>query len=146
MVEDLGYTRIFPDGGYGSRASRVQMSIRVGVYSELHDEFAVLNIFGDFWSDVELLHGTNEGLGAVNDILVYGMPVEAQFVDTVAVLVDDFHLLDNGRLAAFTRAFAQCGLADDVNRTGFRTNVPSSRILHSRRSFFESSSSPRSIA
>lgn len=84
------------------------MSIRVGVNSELHDEFAVLNVFGDLWSDVELLHGTDECFGAVNDIFVDGMPVETQFVDAVAVLVDDLHLLDNGRLAALTRTFAQC--------------------------------------
>jgi hypothetical protein len=122
------------------------MGIWVWVNGELHDEFAVLNVFGDFWSDVELLHGTDEGFGAINDILVDGMPVEAQFVDAVAVLVDDLHLLDNGRLAALTGTFAQCGLADDVDRTGSRENIPSSKILHSRRSFFESSSSPRSMA
>jgi len=122
------------------------MSIRIGVNSELHEKLAVLNVFGDFWSNVELLHSTDQGFGAVNDILVDGMPVEAQFVDAVAVLMDDLHLFDNSRLAALTRTFAQRGLADDVDSTGFRTNVPSSRILHSRRSFFESSSSPRSMA
>jgi hypothetical protein len=146
MVEDFGYTGIFPDCGYGSRASCVEMSIRVRIDSELHDELAVLNVLGDFWSDVELLHGTDEGFGAVNDILVDGMPVKAQFVDTVAVLVDDLHLLDDSRLAALTRTFAQSGLVGDADRTGFRSNVPSNKILHSRRSFLESSSRPRSIA
>jgi hypothetical protein len=92
------------------------MSIRIGVNGELHDEFAVLNVFGDFWSNVELLHGAYEGFGAVNDILVDGMPVKAQFVDTVAVLVDDLHLLDNSRLAALTRTFAHNGSVDDVDR------------------------------
>jgi hypothetical protein len=122
------------------------MSIRIGVNGELHDEFAVLNVFGDFWSNVELLHGAYEGFGAVNDILVDGMPVKAQFVDAVAVLVDDLHLLDNSRLAALTRTFAHSGSVDDVDRTGFRSNLPSNKILHSRRSFFESSSRPRSMA
>jgi hypothetical protein len=74
------------------------------------------------------------------------VPVEAQFVDTVAVLVDDLHLLDNSRLAALTRTFAQSGSVDDVDGTGFSADVPSNKILHSRRSFFESSSRPRSIA
>ena len=122
------------------------MSIRVGINSKLHDKFAVLNVFGNFWGNVELLHGADESFGAVNDILVDGMPVKAQFVDAVAVLVDDLHLLDNSRLAALARTFAQCELAGAVDRTGFRADVPNSRILHSRRSFFESSSSPRSIA
>lgn len=75
------------------------------------------------------------------------MPVQAQFVDTVAILVDDLHLLYNRRLAALTGTFAQgvlvgCG---NIKLRGV-IDIPSSRILHSRRSFFESSSSPRSMA
>ena len=122
------------------------MSVRVGVNSELHNELAMLNVFGDFWSNVELLHGADKSFGAVNDIFVNGMPVKAQFVDAVAVLMYNLHLFDNSRLAALARTFAQCGLANVGNRASFKANVPSSRILHSRRSFFESSSSPRSMA
>lgn len=122
------------------------MSIRVGVDCELHDKLAVLNVFGYFWGYVELLHCADESFGAINDVLVDGMPVKAQFVDTVAVLVDDLHLLDNSRLSALARTFAQHRLAGCIDWTAFKANVPSSRILHSRRSFFESSSRPRSIA
>jgi hypothetical protein len=122
------------------------MSIRIRINGELHNELAVLNVFGDFWGNVELLHSSDECFGAIDDILVDGMPVKAQFVDAVTVLVDDLHLLDNSRLAALTRTFAHDVLADDLNRTGFNANVPSSKILHSRRSFFESSSKPRSMA
>jgi hypothetical protein len=146
MVEDFGYTRIFPNCCYGSRASCVEMSIRVWVNGELHDELAVLNVFGDLWSNVELLHSSDECFGAINDILVDGMPVKAQFVDAITVLVDNLHLLDNSRLAALTRTFARGVLADDLGRIGFNANVPSSKILHSRRSFLESSSRPRSMA
>lgn len=75
------------------------------------------------------------------------MPVQAQFVDTVAILVDDLHLLYNRRLAALTGTFAQ-GVSVGCGNIKLRgvIDIPSSRILHSRRSFFESSSSPRSMA
>jgi hypothetical protein len=104
VVEDFWYARIFPDGSNGRRASHVEVSVRIGIDGELHDEFAVLHIVGQFWGNVELLHGADESFGAVNDVLVDGMSVQAQFVDAVAVLVDDFHLFDNGRLAALAGA------------------------------------------
>lgn len=93
------------------------MSVWVRVDCELHDEFAVLNVFRDFWGYVELLHCADESFGAIDDIFVDGMPVQPQFVDAVAVLVDDLHLLDNSRLAALARTFAQERSAGDVVRT-----------------------------
>jgi hypothetical protein len=129
MIKDFGYTRIFPDCCYGSRASCVEVSIRIRVNGELHDEFAVLNVFGDFWSNVELLHSSDECFGAINDILVDGMPVKAQFVDAVTVLVDDLHLLDNSRLAALARTFAHGELVDDLGRTGFRMELTQQQDL-----------------
>lgn len=100
------------------------MSIRIGVDCELHDELAVLNVFGDFWGYVELLHCADESFGAIDDIFVDGMPVQAQFVDAVAVLVDNLHLLDNSRLAALARTFAQDRLAGYVVRTAPRLTYP----------------------
>lgn len=100
------------------------MSIRVGVDCELHDELAVLNVFWVFWGYVELLHCADESFGAINDILVDGMPIQAQFVDTVAVLVDDLHLFDNSRLSALTRTFAQDRLAGCMDRTASRLTYP----------------------
>lgn len=107
--------------------------------------------------DLKLSHCANQGFRAVDQVLVYGVAVERELIICVAILVYNLHLLDDSALAAFSRTYSRnvstnvrpvarackkqawsaCEIAVD--------SLPSSNILHSRRSFFESSSSPRSI-
>lgn len=116
MVEDSGYTRIFPNCSDGGSTSRVQVGVRIGVNGELHDKLAVLDILRDLWGDVELLHGADKGFCAINDVFVNGMPVQTQFVYTVAILVDDLHLLDNSRLSALAGTYARGVSVDGADR------------------------------
>jgi hypothetical protein len=55
--------------------------------------------------DVELSHGTYERLCAVYKVLEYRVAVERELVVCVAILVYNLHLLDDGALAAFSRAY-----------------------------------------
>jgi hypothetical protein len=55
--------------------------------------------------DVKLSHGAYEGLCAVDKVLKYRMAIERELVVCVTILVYDFHLLDNGAFAAFSRAY-----------------------------------------
>ena len=55
--------------------------------------------------DVELSHGANEGLCAVDQVLEYRVAVERELVVCVAILVYNLHLLDDSALAAFSRAY-----------------------------------------
>lgn len=57
------------------------------------------------WVDVEVLQGLDETRGALEQVLVDSRPVVAQLVLSIAVLVDDLHLFDDGRLAALTGAW-----------------------------------------
>jgi len=54
--------------------------------------------------DVELSHGADQGLCAVDHVLEYSMAVERELVVCVAILVYDLHLLDDGAFAAFSGA------------------------------------------
>ena len=51
--------------------------------------------------DVELLHGSYQGFYTIKHVLVDCESVQAKFLVGVAVLMDDLHLLDNCRFAAF---------------------------------------------
>lgn len=46
--------------------------------------------------NVELPHGSYQGFGTVQDIFVDGQSIQRQLVSRITVLMDDFHLLDNG--------------------------------------------------
>ena len=59
-----------------------------------------------FWNDVELLHRSNKCLCTVDDVFVDGQSVHGKFISGVSILMDNFHLLDNGRLSTLAGA---CG-------------------------------------
>ena len=63
---------------------------------------------------------------------------------SVAILVNNLHLLHNGRLATFTRAYCRTSAFCCAHMR--EAHSPRSRILHSRRNLLESSSSLRSMA
>ena len=108
MLEHLAYAAVAPQGSDGLTDSHVQRFLWVRVDSVVDEVVAVLVVAGDFWLDLELPHGANEGFCAIDDVLVYGQTVHGELLLCVAVLVDDFHLLDNGRLAAFARSCGAC--------------------------------------
>lgn len=88
----------------------------------------------------------DERLGTIEEVLVDGQAIKGQFFNGVAILVNNFHLLNNGRLSTFARA---CDLSVSQSvllaQYPMRDHLPSRRILHSLRNRLESSSSFRSI-
>ena len=62
-------------------------------------------IFGIIWFYIELSHCSYEGPSAVQHVFINGQPIECEFVDRVAVLMDNLHLFDNCRLATFARPY-----------------------------------------
>lgn len=70
----------------------------------LHQEVAMLLVRRILDLDVELSHGTNQRLCAVDHVFEYSMAVERELVVCVAILVYNLHLLDDGAFAALSRA------------------------------------------
>jgi hypothetical protein len=106
VLEDLWYAGVAPHGGYGLSDAHVERLLGVGVDGVVDQVVAELVVARRLGLDLELAHGANEGFGAVDDVLVDGEAVHGELFLGVAVLVDDLHLLDNGRLAALAGA---CG-------------------------------------
>jgi len=70
----------------------------------LHQEIAMLLVRRILDFDIELSHGADQGLCAVDHVFEYGMAIERELVVCVAILVYNLHLLDDGAFAAFSRA------------------------------------------
>jgi hypothetical protein len=54
--------------------------------------------------DADLPHGVDNGLRAIEDVLVYDLPEGKPLLLREAVLMDDLHLFDNRRFAGFASA------------------------------------------
>ena len=145
VLEHLADAAVTPQGCDGLADSCVQRFLGVWIHGVFDEVIAVLVVAGYLGLDLELPHGADEGFRAVDDVLVYRQAVHGELLLCVAVLVDDLHLLDNGRLAALARTCSRVSLPSRVQAWALSC-VPSSRILHSRRSRRESSSSLRSMA
>lgn len=89
-------------------------------------------------------HLPSDQLGRAGDkrTFVDGQTEQEQLVARVAVLMDNLHLLHDGRLARLARA---CGTVSGARGRG-AGSVPRSKILHSRRKRLASSSSCLSMA
>lgn len=112
MLEHLGYARISPHGCNGLADPHVEGLFRVGVDCVFEQVVAVFAVAGALGADVELSHGADEGFGAVDDVFVDGETVHGELVLGVAILVDNLHLLDNGRLAALAGALRMLAFTD----------------------------------
>jgi hypothetical protein len=143
VLEHLGYAGVAPHGGDGLAHAHVERLLGVGVDGVVDEIVAELVVAGRLGLDLELAHCADEGLCAVDDVLVDSEAVHGELLLGVAVLVDDLHLLDDGRLATLTGA---CRALACLSRSLCGGGLPSSRILHSRRNRRESSSSLRSMA
>jgi hypothetical protein len=150
VLQDLWYTGVAPHGGDGLAYSHIERLLWIWIYRVVDEVVAVFIIAGRLGLYLELSHGADEGLCAVDDVLVDGEAVHGEFLLRVTILMDDLHLLDNGRLAALARACGalawQMGPVGAWSSGGRKGCLPSSRILHSRRNRRESSSSLRSMA
>jgi hypothetical protein len=108
VLEHLADAAVAPQRGDGLANTGVEGFFRVRVDGVLDEVVAVLVVARDLGLDLELAHGANEGLRAVDDVLVDGQAVHGQLLLCVAILVDDLHLLDDGRFAAFAGACSAC--------------------------------------
>lgn len=108
VLKHLAYAAVAPQRGDGLTDSHVQRLLGVGVDGVLDEVVAVFIVAGDLGLDLELAHGADEGFCAVDDVLVDGQAVHGELLLGVTVLVDDLHLLDNGRLSAFAGACGVC--------------------------------------
>jgi hypothetical protein len=106
VLQDLWYTGVAPHGGDGLAYSHVEGLLWIWIYRVVDEVVAVFIVAGRLGLYLELSHGADEGLCAVDDVLVDGEAVHGELLLRVAILMDDLHLLDNGRLAALAGA---CG-------------------------------------
>lgn len=53
-------------------------------------------ILGVPWFNIELPHGADQRFCTVYDVLIYRKAIQGQLISRVAVLMNDFHLFDNG--------------------------------------------------
>lgn len=105
MLEYFGYAGIAPHGRNCLSDSDIEGLLWVRVDRVVEEVFAVFVVARAFGRNLELAHGTDEGFCAIDDILVYGQAVHGQLFLGVTVLMDNLHLLDDGGLAAFARAW-----------------------------------------
>jgi hypothetical protein len=103
-------------------------------------------VFRPLAIDLELPHLEDDGLRAVDKVLVDGRAVFEQLFRSEAVLVDDLHLLHDSRLARLARAYAEGSSAATPPSAGARDDAPSRRILHSFLNLRRSSSICLSIS
>ena len=122
-IEDAGDAGVSPDASDGFADGGIERGMGVGVDLIIEEIVAVGPVAGDLRLQVELAHGADEILGAVDQVLVDGESIEGQLVDGVAILMDDLHLFDDGRFAALAGAWiggahdhGQHGLVDDGHR------------------------------
>ena len=106
MVKDLRYAWIVPYRRYCIPYLRVQRLVRIWIHRVFHNEVAILIVFGVLDSNLKLSHRANQCLRAVNHVLVDRVPVERELVHSVAILVNDLHLLDDSTLSALAGTYA----------------------------------------
>lgn len=102
MFHDVGDTWVFPYTDDTLAHMRVQRRMRIRVHDVFQKEFRIIIVLRIDRADIKLGHGSNESLDAIEYIFVDGEAVEPEFLWGVAVLMDNFHLLHDCRLAAFS--------------------------------------------
>lgn len=102
MLQHGGYTGVLPQRLYGLTNAGVQVG--GGICADVV-VLEVLHVVSDLRGgglDVELVHGADQPLGALEEVFVDGDAVHGQFLDGVSILVDDLHLFHDCRLAALS--------------------------------------------
>jgi hypothetical protein len=105
VIKHLGDAWVLPKTGDCLACPWVKIGVGIRVYSVLHQEVAMLFVRRVLDLDIELSHGAYEGLCAVDQVLEYRVAVERELVVCVSIIVYNIHLLDDGALAAFSRAY-----------------------------------------
>lgn len=77
--------RVAPDGPHSLADGRVDGGLGAGLDGVLEDELAVGLVLGHLGLDVELLHGMNDSLGTLDQVLKHGRPVLVELVFGVAL-------------------------------------------------------------
>ncbi len=96
MIHDICNAGIVPYADHTFTHVWVQRRMWIWVYLIFQEVVGKLVILGIDRLDFELAHSPNESFGAVEHIFVYGEAVEGEFIPCVAILMDNFHLLDYG--------------------------------------------------
>ena len=78
------------------------MRVRIDLIAQ--QVLAIVTILRIDRINVELPHRSYQGFGTIQDVFVDCQPIQRQLIFRITVLVDDFHLLDNGGLAALSRS------------------------------------------
>lgn len=146
MFHDIPNACILPNRDHRGADSWIQWGVRIWIYLILQQVVAIVVILRISRLNLELPHRTDQGLGAVDEVFVNGQAIKRQFVSCVTVLVDDFHLFDNGRLPALPRTFWRLAHHLIFGWSCIESDaIPRSRILHSLRNLLSSSRSLASI-
>ncbi len=104
MLHDIRNAGILPYADHTFADVRVQRSVWIWVNLVFQEVVRVIVVLGVAGVYLKLSHCSYEGFSAVENVLVDGEAVEGQFVFGVSILMDDFHLLYDRRLATFSGA------------------------------------------
>jgi hypothetical protein len=96
VFQNAGGTRVIPDESHRISDLWIQGYVWVRVYVVFHDvcEKIADSLAGRL--DVEVVVRLDEGLGTVEKILVNSQAIKRELFDTVSILVNNFHLFDDG--------------------------------------------------
>lgn len=111
MFQYGGGARVLPDEHDRIAYHGIQGNIGVGFEIIVVQEVHIVADLLACGNETELVVGFYERLGAIEQILVDRQTVHGEFLHGIAILMDDFHLLDNRRLATFSGTWRKIGPA-----------------------------------
>ena len=95
VFQNICNARVLPHRCHGRADPGLQRRVWIGIHLVVQQVVHVLVILRVPGINAELAHGTDQGFGAVDHVLVNSQAIQGQLVSGVAILVNDFHLLDN---------------------------------------------------
>lgn len=145
MFQNCWCTRVVPEICNGVADFRIERGVRIRIHVVLFQKWNVVLHFLAGRFELEVVICPNEGLCAIQEILVDSQSIERQFFHGVTILVDDLHLFYDRWFTAFSRSCVWKSANHPLSSKRMSGYLPKRRILHSLRSRLESSSSLRSI-
>ena len=111
MLHQLGHARVVPQREHCFADTRLQHGRWVRIDLIREEVLHMIRCCRILRLYFELLHGGDEIFGAIDEIPVDGDSIHGKLVFAVSALMNDLHLLDDGRFSALSRA---CQIDDQL--------------------------------
>lgn len=107
MFQGSRRTRIVPKVRDRLSNFRIKRGVWIGVHAVGREELDEVLDSGTRRFEVELFVGSDEGPSGFKEVFIHSRAIHGELFNCVAILVDDLHLFDNRRFAAFSGAYVE---------------------------------------